>query len=144
MRRPAEDDTTPVDDVNVQAAVGLFSDFFTTYNGNADLVYSNGPVLPHAVLHQLFDAVPEAHSYLQAIVLNLVVSARDGNSARNQRRREARIGIVNRRHNEARSESRLLRYEAAMTTPPLLIPPSIDALNEPTRPLPLAPWNERQ
>ena len=68
LNRPAEDDTTPVDDVNVKAAIGSFVLFFTTYGGNADLVYSNGAVLPIVVLLHLFNAVPEAHPHIKACV----------------------------------------------------------------------------
>ena len=131
LSRIAEDDTTPIDDVNVQVAIGLFSNFFTNYGGNSDMVFSNGAVLPHAVLLHLFGAVPEAHPHLQAIVLSLMETlsepARDHrNHIRDQRRSDARIGYALRSNQHARTEARRLCYVAAMAAPST------------------APWNDRQ
>ena len=126
LNRPAEDDTTPVDDVNVKVTIGSFVLFFTTYGGNADLVYSNGAVLPIVVLLHLFNAVPEAHPHIKAIVLSIVETSsgrpRLGNRARDQRRRVARIGTVLRSHNQARTEARRSRYVAAIAAPPYAAP----------------------
>ena len=81
--------------MNVRAAIRSFYDFLYTNGGSADMVYSNGAVLPHAVLLLLFEAVPEAHPYLQAIAMSLVASPivptpYNKHHLRTQRRSDAR------------------------------------------------------